>query len=66
MSVPAKKPRHDMKLCRKHCETKKIPFTETLYDRLDLHKEASLESIIRESSLIAEKKTLLEVSSVPF
>jgi len=49
-----------MKLCRKHCEAKKIPFSESLYDRLDLHKEASLEAIIKESSLIAEKKSLLE------
>ena len=55
-----------MKVCRKHCEAKKLPFTESLYDRLDLHKEASLEAIIKESSLIAEKKTLLEVLSVGY
>ncbi|CAG5114035.1 Oidioi.mRNA.OKI2018_I69.chr2.g8117.t1.cds [Oikopleura dioica] len=57
---PLKKPRHELKTARKYCEVKKIPFTESIYDRLDLTKDANLEAIIKECSTIAEKKSTLE------
>ena len=63
MAKSAKKARHDLKTARKFCEVKKIPFTDSLYDRLDLTKDANLEAIIRECSTIAEKKSTLEVKT---
>lgn len=64
MSKIAKRPRSDFKKTRKHCESRKEMFPESLYNRLDVTPQASSEEIKKQCGIIGSKKQTNEERQV--